>query len=89
MEDNKLVIKGKHYGLENLQEIPEDLRVFKITSKEDDNTVALFGGLNPLSNFHPSKFTIDEMEFKSSEQYIKYTNWVFPKSISLNSVNRD
>ena len=79
MEDDKVVIKGKHYGLGNLHELPEDLGVFKVTSKEDEETVAFFGELNPLSNFHPSEFTLDNTSFHSSEQFIQYTKAKFFK----------
>ena len=52
MENDKVVIKGKHYGLGNLHELPEDLGVFKITSKEDDKTLAFFGEFPPLRIHH-------------------------------------
>ena len=72
MEDDKVVIKGKHYGLNNLDELPADLEAFKVTSKEDDNSIVFFGELNPLSNFHPAKFTVNEFEYSTSEQYIQH-----------------
>ena len=79
MEEDKVVIKGKHYGLNNLDELPEDLETFKITTKEDDNTLAFFGELNPLSNFHPARFSMNETVYSSSEQYIQHTKALFFK----------
>ena len=79
MEEDKVVIKGKHYGLNNLDELPEDLETFKITTKEDDKTLAFFEELNPLSNFHPAKFSINETVYSSSEQYIQHTKALFFK----------
>ena len=52
LEGDHLLIKGKHYTCDNIDELPEDLSGYKITSKEDSDTVGFFGELNPLSNFH-------------------------------------
>ena len=37
----------------------------------NDQTVTFFGYGSPLSNFHPSKFTIDGKEYNTVEQYIQ------------------
>ena len=79
MEDDKVVIKGKHYGLNNLDELPNDLETFKITTKEDESSIAFFGELNPLSNFHPARFSINETVYSTSEQYIQHTKALFFK----------
>ena len=44
-----------------------------VTSKSNEETLAFFGELNPLSNFHPCKFDIEGETFNSSEQYIQWT----------------
>ena len=56
---------------ENLHQLPEELNCFKVTSKEDEHCLGFFGGLNPLSNFHTASFTIGEIEYISSEQFIQ------------------
>ena len=71
LEGDHLVIKGRHYGRENLGELPPDISGYKVTSKEDAGTVGFFGELNPLSNFHPCVFKVDDNWFHSSEQYIR------------------
>ena len=71
MEDDKLVIRGRTYTSENLHQLPEDLNCFKVTSKEDEHYLGFFGGLNPLSNFHTASFTMDGVEYISSEQFIQ------------------
>ena len=73
MNYDRVVIQGKDYSLNNLHELPEDLNAFKVSSKSTDDTVGFFGEINPLSNFHPAKFTLDGQEFISSEQYIQAT----------------
>ena len=52
LEGDHLVIKGKHYTHDNIEELPEELSGYKITSKEESDTIGFFGELNPLSNFH-------------------------------------
>ena len=71
LENDKTVIKGKDYDMKNIHDLPKDLNVFKVTSKEDDCTVGYFGELNPLSNFFPAPFVTDGQKFISSEQYIQ------------------
>ena len=71
LEKDKIVIKGKDYDMSNIHDLPDDLKAFKVTSKEDGRVVGYFGELNPLSNFFPAKFTLDGHTFISSEQYIQ------------------
>ena len=71
MEDDKLVIRGHTYTLNNLHQLPEDLNCFKVTSKQNDQCVGFFGGLNPLSNFHQSAFSLDGIDYISAEQFIQ------------------
>ena len=37
----------------------------------DNNTVDFFGAINPLSNFHPAPFRLDNVDYISLEQYIQ------------------
>ena len=71
LEGDQLVIKGRHYGRENLGELPHDISGYKVTSKEDAGTVGFFGELNPLSNFHPCVFKVEDNWYHSSKQYIQ------------------
>ena len=71
LEEDTLVIKGRKFTLNNLDQLPDNLNTFKCTSKSDDNTIGFFGAINPLSNFHPAPFTLEGVEYISSEQYIQ------------------
>ena len=73
MNYDKVVIQGKDYTLNNLNELPEDINCFKATSKSDDESVGFFGEANPLSNFHPAKFIHEGQTYISSEQFIQVT----------------
>ena len=54
-----------------MNQLPEELNVFRVTSKENENTIGFFGEINPLSNFYPSSFTHDGVQYISSEQLIQ------------------
>ena len=71
MDDDRIVIKGKAYTVNTMNQLPEELNAFKVTSKEDQQTVGFFGELNPLSNFHLAPFCVDGVDYISSEQYIQ------------------
>ena len=75
MEDDKVIIKGKPYSTDNLDELPSDLEIFKITSKESKDVIAFFG--YRLSNFHPATFTIEEYSYHCSEQFIQHTKALY------------
>ena len=70
LEDDKIVLKGRSYNVNTLNQLPEELNVFKVTTKENENTVGFFGEINPLSNFYPSTFLYDGIQYISSEQLI-------------------
>ena len=79
LECDELVLKGKHYSFDRLDRLPSNLNVFSLSSKEDSDTVGFFGELNPLSNFHPAKFTVNGVHYTSSEQFIQHM-----KALSFN-----
>ena len=69
----QLVIEGKRYHRQNIHTLPDDLRPMEVTSQSNKEVFAFLGELNPLSNFHPCKFTLEGETFNSSEQYIQWT----------------
>ena len=72
LEDDHLIIDGKHYTMETLDMLPNALNVFNISSHSNDNTIGFFGELNPLSNFHKAVFTHENITYHSSEQFIQH-----------------
>ena len=73
LEGPQLVIEGKRYHRQNIHTLPDDLNPMEVTSQSNEEVFAFFGELNPLSNFHPCKFTLEGERFNSSEQYIQWT----------------
>ena len=71
LEDDQIVLKGKPYTVETLNQLPEELNVFSVSSKTNDTVVGFFGEINPLSNFYPSPFVYDGVCYISSEQLIQ------------------
>ena len=63
LEDDKIVLKGRSYNVNTLNQLPEELNVFKVMTKENENTVGFFGEINPLSNFYPSTFLYDGIQY--------------------------
>ena len=71
LEADKLVLKGRPYSVGMLNQLPDELNAFKVTSKEDTYTVGFFGEINPLSNFYDAPFVHDGIRYISSEQFIQ------------------
>ena len=72
MQGPILIIKGRNYTTKNLYQLPKEINGFKATSKCEGNILGFFGELNPLSNYHPTPFTINGKRYHSSEQYIQH-----------------
>ena len=71
LEDDKIVLKGRPYTVGMLNQLPDELNAFKVTSKEDSQTVGFFGEINPLSNFHEAPFVHEGTRYISSKQFIQ------------------
>ena len=71
LEGPYLKLDGKRYHRQNVHTLPEKLGLAEVTSVSNDNSVAFFGELNPFSNFHPCHFSLEGLDFHSTEQYIQ------------------
>ena len=71
LDEDKLVLKGRVYNVITLNQLPDELNVFTVTSKENEHTVGFFGEINPLSNLYPSSFSHEGVDYISSEQLIQ------------------
>ena len=77
LDGDTLIIQGTKYTASTIHLLPPDLSGFHASSKSDDKTIAFFGELNPLSNFHPCRFALGNEEYHSSEQYIQQKKALF------------
>ena len=71
MEGTDAVIRGKHYSFNNLSELPANLSLDKVSSRQDAMHYGFFGEFNPLSNFHPAVFTCNGTRYQHIEQFIQ------------------
>ena len=74
MEGPNLIIKGRNYSSKNLHLLPDEINGYRATSRIDENEKVrgFFRELNPLSNFHPTQFSINDITYHSSEQFIQH-----------------
>ena len=72
LEEGTLVLRSLRYTPQDLDKLPAELSGFNISSTQDESTFGFFGNINPLSNFHPAKFSHEGNNFASSEQFIQY-----------------
>ena len=73
LENDKLIINGTVYTIQDLNQLPSELAPYKATQKTNETTIGFQGELSPWSNFHNSPFEMDEMRFKTAEHWIQYT----------------
>ena len=71
LEMDELVVNGRHFTINTLNQLPDDLDPFKITTEEDLDSLGFFGGINPLSNFYECTFNVNGESYISSEQFIQ------------------
>ena len=71
MEQDTLVLRGKCYTVNTIDQLPNSLSTVNVTSKSNETTFGYFGELNPLSNFHPSPFKMYDQEYHCSKQFIQ------------------
>ena len=72
MQDDVLVIKGKRYGIDDLDTLPKSLHPLNISSRSNSEVYGYFGEMHPLSNFFPAAFTLENKTFHCSEQFIQW-----------------
>ena len=89
MENDQLVIKGKRYGINDLDTLPKSLLPHNITSKSNSDVYGYFGELHPLSNFYPAEFSLENKTFHCSEQYIQWKKAeLFKDKTAMSNIER-
>ena len=89
MENDQVVIKGKRYGVTDMDRLPKSLKPVNVTSKTNDTVFGYFGALNPFSKFYPAEFSIDGKSFHCSEQYIQWKKAeLFKDNVAMKKIER-
>ena len=85
--NDKLVINGKPYQIEDIANLPMDLAAYKAAEKSNNTHIVFSGELSPYSNFHHSPFTINGQQFHSSKQWVQYQKALtFGDSFTANQI---
>ena len=71
--NDRLIINGVTYTVQNLHQLPTELAPYKASQKANDSTIGFQGELSPWSNFHTSPFVMDGIKFNTAEHWIQYT----------------
>ena len=69
---DRLVINGTTYKVDDIPNLPTDLAAYKAAEKNNDTHLVFAGDLSPYSNFHHSPFEINSQQFHSAEQWTQY-----------------
>ena len=70
--DDRLMINGKTFTVENLSDLPNEVNIKKLFTPETDSHVYFWSSLSPLSNHHRADMMIEGIHYNCVEQYIMY-----------------
>ena len=87
LNNDKLIINGNSYQIEDISKLPADLAAYKAAEKLNDTHLVFAGELSPYSNFHHSPFVVNGQRFHSSEQWVQYQKALtFGDSFTANQI---
>ena len=73
LKHDKLILDGIEYGVEDLDNLQDDMSTLSSCQKSNDNTIAFFGQHSPFSNFYQASFEHDGHHFNTAEHAIQHT----------------
>lgn len=83
LKGTKLILGGKPYGENDLHTLPEALKPSNMATIQSDSVVIFFGKASPLSNHHPSPFTLEDHQFATVEQFLAWKRGTLSGNQSL------
>ena len=87
IQGDKLIVDGVKYSMENIGDLPSEIAAYKAAEKSSNSHIVFHGELSPYSNFHPGKFTLEDLVFPTAEHYIQYQKALyFGDSVTANSI---
>ena len=85
--NDRLIINGNSYQIEDITNLPTYLAVCKATEKSNDMHIVFSGELSPYSNFHHSPFIVNGQQFHSSKHWVQYQKaLMFGDSFTANQI---
>jgi hypothetical protein len=64
-----IIIDGQKYAKGQLDKLPESLNPTTLSTRFNEECLAFYGGINPLSNFYECNFEVAGIKYTSVEQY--------------------
>ena len=87
IKGDHLVINAVNCGIQDIDKLSSDFAAYKAAQKENDHCIAFHGELSPYSNFHHSKFMINNNTYHSVEQWIQFQKaMLFGDSLTANQI---
>ncbi len=70
VRDGCIYVDNKKFTIRNLYSLPKGINFYQGNHVSTQSSLAFFGILSPYSNFHWSPFTIEDVNYVCSEQFI-------------------
>ena len=70
MIEDKLIINSQTYTVDNLHQLPDDLKPEVVSTRQEGNHIFFFSGRCPLSNWYGSEFSVGGLKYINGEQFI-------------------
>ena len=87
LHQDKLIINGSSYRIEDIPNLPTDLAAYKAVEKANETHLVFAGEWSPYSNFHSSPFIVNGQRFHSGEQWVQYQKaLLFGDSYTANQI---
>ena len=67
-----VVVNGRYFSRENLEQLPEKIKLHNTRTRVTENAVGFQGKQAPLSNMHKCTIEMDGIKHKSAEHTIQY-----------------
>ena len=79
--------RGGRVVARHIHKLPTEIVVYKAAQKEDNKYITFHGELSPYSNFHHSRFPVNNHMYHSSEQWIQFQKaMLFGDSLTANQI---
>ena len=72
MQKDRLIVNSTSYTVETMHTLPEPINPWYLSQQTDSESLAFFTIHHPFSNFHPSPFKVDGLQFSCNEQFLFY-----------------